>query len=77
MTVSTTTAPVTTCRFPDTPRPQNFFKILANQPRTIPNDFRRVLDAQARMRAAGLDPEAAEMAAFEENARDLARVGGS
>jgi hypothetical protein len=29
------------------------------------------------MRAAGLDPEAAEMAAFEENARDLARVGGS
>ena len=45
--------------------------------RVIPNDFRRVLDAQARMRAAGLDPEAAEMAAFEENARDLARVGGS
>jgi hypothetical protein len=29
------------------------------------------------MRAAGLSPEEAEMAAFEENAHDLARVGGS
>ena len=43
----------------------------------IPNDYRRVLDAQARMVAAGLPPEEAEMAAFEENAADLARVGGS
>ncbi len=45
--------------------------------RVIPHDYRRVLDAQARMRAQGLSPEEAEMAAFEENARDLARVGGS
>jgi glutamate synthase (ferredoxin) len=45
--------------------------------RVIPNDYRRVLDAQARMRALGLSTEDAEMAAFEENARDLARVGGS
>ncbi len=44
--------------------------------RVIPNDYRRVLSAQARMRASGLDAEAAEMAAFEENARDLARAGG-
>jgi len=29
------------------------------------------------MRALGMSPEEAEMAAFEENARDLARVGGS
>jgi hypothetical protein len=29
------------------------------------------------MRASGLGPEEAEMAAFEENARDLARAGGS
>jgi glutamate synthase (NADPH/NADH) large chain len=43
----------------------------------IPHDYRRVLDAQARMRAAGLSPDEAEMAAFVENARDLARVGGS
>jgi glutamate synthase (ferredoxin) len=45
--------------------------------RVIPHDYRRVLEAQARMRAAGLTPDEAEMAAFEENARDLARVGGS
>jgi glutamate synthase domain-containing protein 3 len=45
--------------------------------RVIPNDYRRVLEAQARMRRQGLSPAEAEMAAFEENARDLARVGGS
>ncbi len=45
--------------------------------RVIPHDYRRVLEAQARMRASGLSPDEAEMAAFEENARDLARVGGS
>jgi len=45
--------------------------------RVVPHDYRRVLDAQARMRAAGLSADEAEMAAFVENARDLARVGGS
>ncbi len=45
--------------------------------RVIPHDYRRVLEAQARMLATGLEAEAAEMAAFEENARDLARAGGS
>jgi glutamate synthase (ferredoxin) len=45
--------------------------------RVVPNDYRRVLEAQARMRARGLSAEAAEMAAFEENARDEARVGGN
>jgi glutamate synthase (ferredoxin) len=45
--------------------------------RVVPHDYRRVLEAQARMRASGMDPEAAEMAAFEENVLDLARVGGS
>jgi glutamate synthase (ferredoxin) len=45
--------------------------------RVMPNDYRRVLAAQDRMRAAGLSEAEAEMAAFEENAADLARVGGS
>ena len=45
--------------------------------RVVPNDYRRVLEAQARMRAKGLSPDEAEMAAFEENARDEARVGGN
>ena len=39
--------------------------------------FRRVVDAQARMRQKGLSPEEAEMAAFEENAQDAMRVGGT
>ena len=45
--------------------------------RVIPHDYRRVLDAQARMRASGLPDDEAEMAAFEENARDASRVGGN
>ncbi|HET7753422.1 MAG TPA: glutamate synthase large subunit [Anaeromyxobacteraceae bacterium] len=45
--------------------------------RVTPNDYRRVLEAQARMRARGLSAEEAEMAAFEENANDVMRVGGT
>ncbi len=59
-------------------------RILADWPRmverfvrVVPHDYRRVLEAQARMRARGMSPEEAEMAAFEENARDEARVGGN
>ena len=43
----------------------------------VPHDYRRVLEAQARMREKGLTPEQAELAAFEQNAHDLARVGGN
>jgi len=45
--------------------------------RVIPHDYRRVLEAQARMRARGLADDEAEMAAFEENASDAMRVGGT
>jgi glutamate synthase (ferredoxin) len=45
--------------------------------RVVPNDYRRVLTAQARMRQKGLSPEQAEMAAFEENAHDAMRVAGN
>jgi glutamate synthase (ferredoxin) len=45
--------------------------------RVMPNDYRRMLDAQAKMRAKGLSVEEAEMAAFEENAHDAARVSGN
>ncbi len=44
--------------------------------RVVPNDYNRVLQAQRRMRETGLSPEEAEMAAFELNAADVARVGG-
>jgi glutamate synthase (NADPH/NADH) large chain len=45
--------------------------------RVVPNDYRRVLEAQARMRARGLAAEEAEMAAFEENVLDARRVAGN
>ncbi|HTO95567.1 MAG TPA: glutamate synthase large subunit, partial [Myxococcales bacterium] len=45
--------------------------------RVMPNDYRRMLDAQSKMRAKGLSAEEAEMAAFEENAHDAARVSGN
>ena len=54
----------------------NWDEALPRFVRVIPHDYRRVLEAQARMRAAGLSQEEAEMAAFEENTRDLARAGG-
>jgi glutamate synthase (ferredoxin) len=45
--------------------------------RVLPNDYRRVVEAQARMREKGLSADEAEMAAFELNARDEARAGGN
>jgi glutamate synthase (ferredoxin) len=51
----------------------------AYRPRFVkvyPNDYRRVVEAQRRFKARGLAEEEAVMAAFEENAHDLARAGG-
>ena len=45
--------------------------------RVMPHDYRRMLEAQARMQARGMSRDDAEMAAFEENARDEARAGGN
>ncbi|HXG13122.1 MAG TPA: glutamate synthase large subunit [Gemmataceae bacterium] len=44
--------------------------------KVYPNDYRRVLETQKRYKAAGMPEEEAIMAAFEENAHDLARTGG-
>jgi glutamate synthase (NADPH/NADH) large chain len=44
--------------------------------KVYPNDYRRVIETQKRFKASGLSDEEAIMAAFEENAHDLARVGG-
>jgi glutamate synthase (ferredoxin) len=44
--------------------------------KVYPNDYRRVLETQKRFKAQGLPDEEAIMAAFEENAHDLARAGG-
>jgi glutamate synthase (ferredoxin) len=45
--------------------------------RILPHDYRRVVEAQGRMREKGLSADEAEMAAFEQNAHDEARAGGN
>ena len=44
--------------------------------KVMPKDYKRVLQSMNRMKESGLSGEQAVMAAFEENARDAARVGG-
>ena len=44
--------------------------------RVMPNDYKRVLEAQKRMKAKGMSSEEAEMAAFELNSHDVSRLGG-
>ncbi len=44
--------------------------------KVIPKDYRRVLQSMQKVEQSGLSGEQAIMAAFEENARDVARVGG-
>ena len=56
---------------------EQWSELLPRFVRVLPHDYRRVVEAQARMREKGLTPEEAEMAAFEQNARDEKRVGGN
>jgi glutamate synthase (ferredoxin) len=44
--------------------------------RVLPNDYGRVLATQKKMRETGMSEEEAEMAAFDLNSHDAARVGG-
>ena len=52
-------------------------EILPKFVRVIPRDYQRMLAAIARAEEQGLVGDEAIMVAFEENARDLARVGGN
>ena len=45
--------------------------------KVMPKDYKRVIEATQRVTRAGLSGEEAVMAAFEENAHSLARVGGN
>jgi hypothetical protein len=45
--------------------------------KVMPRDYKRMLAAIKRVTATGLSGEEALMAAFEENAKDVARIGGS
>jgi glutamate synthase (ferredoxin) len=44
--------------------------------RVVPHDYQRALDAQKQMKGNGMTTDEAEMAAFELNSHDLARMGG-
>ena len=44
--------------------------------KVMPKDYKRVLQALAKAQADGLSGDAALNAAFEANARDVARIGG-
>jgi len=64
-------------------RSQRAFKILAlweemtpKFVKVMPVDYKRMLQSIKRVEAAGLSGEEAVMAAFEDNAKDVARVGG-
>jgi glutamate synthase (ferredoxin) len=43
----------------------------------MPKDYQRALNAVRRAKQSGLSGDEAINAAFEENSRDLARVGGN
>ncbi len=45
--------------------------------KVMPKDYKRVLESLERVKSQGLSDDDAIMAAFEANARDLARVGGN
>jgi glutamate synthase (ferredoxin) len=58
-------------------------RLLANWQQTVPKfvkvmpkDYKRVLQSIERVQASGMSGEQAIMAAFEENAHDVARIGG-
>jgi glutamate synthase domain-containing protein 3 len=54
----------------------NWETVVSKFVKVYPNDFRRVIETQKKLKAKGLSEEDAIMAAFEENAHDAARVGG-
>ena len=51
-------------------------KLVPKFVKVMPKDYKRVLQAMQRVKQSGLSGDDAIMAAFEENARDVARVGG-
>ncbi len=52
-------------------------EILPKFVKVMPKDYKRVLESLERVKSTGLSGEEAIMKAFEENSKDLARVGGN
>jgi glutamate synthase (ferredoxin) len=55
----------------------NWDRMIPRFVKVLPNDYRRMLACMERAHSQGLTGDEAVMAAFEENARDLSRVGGN
>ena len=55
----------------------NWDKFVPKFVKVMPKDYKRMLACIERAQAQGLTGDEAIMAAFEENARDLSRVGGN
>jgi glutamate synthase (NADPH/NADH) large chain len=55
----------------------NWDRMVSRFVRVMPRDYHRMLQCIARAHEQGLSGEDAIMVAFEENAKDLARVGGN
>ena len=55
----------------------NFDALLPKFVKVLPKDYKRMLACIEKAEAQGLTGDEAVMAAFEENARDLSRVGGN
>jgi len=71
------------CRHAEHTQSQRAWKILSlwqslvpKFMKVMPKDYKRMLQALKRAKEAGLTGEHATMAAFEENAKDVARIGG-
>jgi glutamate synthase (ferredoxin) len=56
---------------------ENWEQFVLKFVRVIPKDYKRILQTVKEMEASGLSGEEALMAAFEVNAKDVSRVGGS
>ena len=56
---------------------ENWLSMSQKLLKVYPNDYRRVIEAQTRIREMGISQEEAVMVAFNQNAHDLARVGGT
>jgi len=56
---------------------ENWSDMVARFVRIVPRDFKRAVESLRRAHEQGLSGDEAIMVAFEENARDLARVGGN
>jgi glutamate synthase (ferredoxin) len=56
---------------------ENWAQTVSRFVKVLPKDYKRVLACIKRAHEQGLSGDEAVMAAFEENARDLARVGGN